>query len=54
MYAMFDGSIVDITMSAEREDGISNHLSAGCILCYTVYTITHTQGPIISLEFPAF
>jgi len=52
MYAMFDGSNVDITMSTKREDGISN-----CSLRWLyiiLYAITHTQGPIISLEFPTF
>jgi len=35
MYAMFDGSIVDITMSAKGEDGISNHsLSASCYVVH--------------------
>jgi len=36
MYAMFDGSILDITMSAKREDGISNQsLRRLYIILYT-------------------
>jgi len=50
MYAMFDGSIVDITMSAKGEERISNHFLHK--LYIMLYTITHTQGSVISLEFP--